>query len=95
MVFCSILVPSPTHAYIYAHYSNMTSMLFEDLPALFGNPLPKDGLMGVLVVSRPLNGCTAIDSPPPLPTSYDANTTKFIALIRRYDCNFDIKVSNV
>lgn len=70
----------------------MTSMLFEDLPALFGNPLPKDGLMGVLVVSRPLNGCTAIDSPPPLPTSYDANTTKFIALIRRYDCNFDIKI---
>lgn len=83
VVFCSILVPSPTHAYIYAvsilgavahglihftdksdpsnspgeitsilmyvlfwqHYSNMTSMLFEDLPALFGAPLPKEGLM--------------------------------------------------
>ncbi|XP_035521934.1 E3 ubiquitin-protein ligase RNF167 [Morone saxatilis] len=90
--FSSVLVPSPTHAYIYAHYSNMTSMLFEDLPALFGDPLPKDGLTGVLVVSRPLNGCTAIDHPPPLPPSYDANTTKFIALIRRYDCNFDIKV---
>lgn len=70
----------------------MTSMLFEDLPALFGAPLPKDGLMGVLVVSRPLNGCTPIDPPPPLPPSYDANTTKFIALIRRYDCNFDIKI---
>lgn len=27
------------------HYSNMTTMLFEDLPALFGPPLPKDGLM--------------------------------------------------
>lgn len=27
------------------HYSNRTSMLFEDLPALFGPPLPKDGLM--------------------------------------------------
>lgn len=27
------------------HYSNMTSMLFEDLPALFGSPLPKEGLM--------------------------------------------------
>lgn len=70
----------------------MTSMLFEDLPALFGSQLPKDGLMGVLVVTRPLNACTTIVPPPPLPPSYDANTTKFIALIRRYDCNFDIKV---
>uniref|UniRef100_G3QAN2 RING-type E3 ubiquitin transferase n=1 Tax=Gasterosteus aculeatus TaxID=69293 RepID=G3QAN2_GASAC len=92
VVLCSVLVPSPTQGYIYAHYSNMTSMLFEDLPAFFGPPLPKDGLMGVLMVSRPLNGCTAIDPPPPLPPSFDANTTKFIALIRRYECNFDIKV---
>ncbi|TNN72455.1 E3 ubiquitin-protein ligase RNF167 [Liparis tanakae] len=92
VVFCSILIPSPTEAYIYAHYSNMTSMLFEDLPALFGAPLPKDGLMAVLIVSHPPNGCTPIDPPPPLPPSFDANTTKFIALIRRYECNFDIKV---
>lgn len=92
LVVCSILVPSPTHAYIYAHNSNMTSMLFEDLPALFGSPLPKDGLMGILVVSHPLNGCAPMDPPPPLPSSFDANTTKFVALIRRYDCNFDIKV---
>lgn len=96
-------------------------MLFEDLPALFGPPLPKEGLMvragghdkerkhksiqslttivfvlqGVLVVSRPLNGCTTMDPPPPLPPSFDANTTSFIALIRRYDCNFDRKVGNV
>ena len=47
------------------------------------------------MVSRPLNGCTTMDPPPPLPPYYDANTTKFIALIRRYDCNFDLKVSNV
>ncbi|KAM3869444.1 E3 ubiquitin-protein ligase RNF167 [Diretmus argenteus] len=91
LALCCTLAPSPTHAYIYAHYSNMT-MLFEDLPALFGSPLPKDGLMGILVESRPLNGCTAIEPPPPLPPSSDANGTKFIALIRRYDCNFDIKV---
>lgn len=48
---------------------------------------------GVLVLSRPLNGCAPIDPPPPLPPIYDANVTKFIVLIRRYDCNFDIKVS--
>ncbi|KAM8742487.1 E3 ubiquitin-protein ligase RNF167 [Acanthopagrus schlegelii] len=92
VLYCSVLLHSPTHAYIYAHYSNTTPMLFEDLPALFGSPLPRDGLMGVLVVSRPLNGCTTMDPPPPLPPYYDANTTKFIALIRRYDCNFDLKV---
>uniref|UniRef100_A0A668ASM1 E3 ubiquitin-protein ligase RNF167 n=2 Tax=Myripristis murdjan TaxID=586833 RepID=A0A668ASM1_9TELE len=92
LALCCALAPSPTHAYIYAHYNNMTSMLFEDLPALFGAPLPKEGLMGMLVEARPLNGCTAIEPPPPLPPSNDANVTTFIALIRRYDCNFDIKV---
>ncbi|XP_061559106.1 E3 ubiquitin-protein ligase RNF167 [Phycodurus eques] len=90
IMFCC-LPPSPTHAYIYAHYRNIT-MLFEDLPALFGSPLPKEGIMGVLVVARPLNGCATIDPPPPLPPFYDTNITKFVALIRRYDCNFDRKV---
>ncbi|XP_057677698.1 E3 ubiquitin-protein ligase RNF167 [Corythoichthys intestinalis] len=90
ITFCCIAL-SPTHAYIYAHDRNIT-MIFEDLPALFGSPLPKEGIMGVVVVSRPLNGCEPIDPPPPLPPVYDANTTKFIALIRRYDCNFDRKV---
>lgn len=33
------------HMLFLQHYSNMTSMLFEDLPAFFGPPLPKDGLM--------------------------------------------------
>ncbi|KAJ8387414.1 hypothetical protein AAFF_G00156520 [Aldrovandia affinis] len=86
------LVPSPGHAYIYAHYSNRTSMVFEDLPALFGNQLPKDGLTGVLVESRPLNACVPIDPPPTPLTPITANLTKFIVLIQRYDCNFDIKV---
>uniref|UniRef100_A0A3B5KEF8 RING-type E3 ubiquitin transferase n=1 Tax=Takifugu rubripes TaxID=31033 RepID=A0A3B5KEF8_TAKRU len=91
VLLCIVICPSPTHAYIFA-YTNMTSMLFEDLPALFGAELPKDGLMGVLVVSRPLNGCTPIDPPPPLSPMFDLNITKSIALIRRYDCNFDLKV---
>ncbi|XP_077062816.1 E3 ubiquitin-protein ligase RNF167 [Siphateles boraxobius] len=95
LVLCFTLAPSPGHAYIYAHYSNMTSMLFEDLPSLFGSPLPKDGLMGVLVEARPQNACTPIDPPPVSPTPSDPttnSTTKYIVLIRRYDCNFDIKV---
>ncbi|KAM6907792.1 E3 ubiquitin-protein ligase RNF167 [Xenentodon cancila] len=92
LVCCSILVPTPTNAYIYVYYNNLTSMLFEDLPALFGPPLPRDGFMGVLVVSRPLNGCSVMDPPPSLPPPFDANTTKFVALIKRYECNFDMKV---
>ncbi|XP_029030010.1 E3 ubiquitin-protein ligase RNF167 [Betta splendens] len=90
LVFCTILVSSPADAYIYAHFANKTSMLFEDLPAYFGFPLPKEGLMGMLVVSHPLNACTPIDPPPPLP--HDANITKVFVLIKRYECNFDIKV---
>lgn len=83
---------SPSGAYIYGHYSNTTSMLFEDLPALFGSRLPKDGLIGMLVVARPLNACLPIDPAPPLPPYYDPNNTKLIVLIRRCTCNFDIKV---
>ncbi|XP_017292452.1 E3 ubiquitin-protein ligase RNF167 [Kryptolebias marmoratus] len=94
LVFCSTLIPSPTHAYIYAHCNNMTTILFDDLSAFFGPPLPKEGVMGVLVVSKPLNGCTAMDPPPKDLPVYNANTTRFIALIKRFDCNFDIKVLN-
>ncbi|KAK0155708.1 E3 ubiquitin-protein ligase RNF167 [Merluccius polli] len=92
LALCCTLTPSPTHGYIYAHYINMTAMLFEDLPALFGSTLPKEGLMGVLVASHPMNACSAIDPPPPLPPIGDANLTKFIVLIKRFECNFDIKV---
>ncbi|XP_028839507.1 E3 ubiquitin-protein ligase RNF167 [Denticeps clupeoides] len=90
-LFCT-MAPSAGQAYIYAHYSNMTTMLFEDRPALFGSFLPKDGLMGILMEARPLNACLPIEPPPPPPSPAEANVTKYIALIRRYDCNFDIKV---
>ncbi|MCI4394168.1 hypothetical protein PGIGA_G00165740 [Pangasianodon gigas] len=90
---CSMLTFSPGHAYIYVHLNNMSSLMLEDWPALFGSPLPRDGLMGFLVESRPLNACAPIDPPPVLPTSSDPNSTiGFIVLIRRFDCNFDIKV---
>ncbi|KAI4880074.1 hypothetical protein NFI96_013382 [Prochilodus magdalenae] len=90
---CCMLAPSPGQAFIFAHYRNMTSILLEDLPALFGSPLPKDGVMGLLVESRPQNACTPIEPPPASPTPSDPNDTiRYIVLIRRYDCNFDIKV---
>ncbi|XP_068600685.1 E3 ubiquitin-protein ligase RNF167 [Brachionichthys hirsutus] len=93
LLFWSVIIPSATHAYIYAHHGNTTSfLLFEDLPALFGASLPKDGLMGNLVESHPLNGCTPIEPPPSLTPSSDPNATKFIVLIKRNGCNFDLKV---
>ncbi|XP_012690311.2 E3 ubiquitin-protein ligase RNF167 isoform X2 [Clupea harengus] len=92
LALCFLHAPCPSHAYIYAHYSNMTPMSFEDRPALFGGLLPIDGLMGVLVEARPQNACIPIEPPPPPLTPGEANLTKYIVLIRRFDCNFDIKV---
>ncbi|KAK6478026.1 E3 ubiquitin-protein ligase RNF167-like [Huso huso] len=74
-------------AFIYAVSNINTTMMFDDLPALFGNQLPKDGLKGFLVDARPANACTPIEGSPA-----SSNASKFIVLIQRYDCNFDIKV---
>lgn len=88
-----MLMLSFGEAFIYVHLNNTNSMILDDWPALFGSPLPIDGLMGYLVESRPMNACTPIDPAPVSPTSLDPNSTiGYIVLIRRYDCNFDIKV---
>ncbi|XP_062844614.1 E3 ubiquitin-protein ligase RNF167 [Trichomycterus rosablanca] len=88
-----MLTLCPGQAYIYVHLNNSNAVLLDDLSALFGSALPSDGLKGYLVESRPQNACTPIDLAPVPPTSSDPNSTMgCIVLIRRYDCNFDIKV---
>ncbi|XP_074658548.1 E3 ubiquitin-protein ligase RNF13-like [Tubulanus polymorphus] len=71
---------------------NRTVDQMFDAPADFGPSFGRrNAFRGLLVIADPLNACTMIEPPPPrnLTDSY-----KWIALVRRHDCNFDIKVLN-
>ncbi|KAM8952682.1 LOW QUALITY PROTEIN: E3 ubiquitin-protein ligase RNF13 [Pelodytes ibericus] len=81
----------PVEADIQAYSSDNVTRIFEDLPARFGYRLPSDGLKGLLVTSKPENACEPI-SPPPM--QRDNVSSVYIVLIRRLDCNFDLKVLN-
>uniref|UniRef100_H9GUQ7 Uncharacterized protein n=1 Tax=Anolis carolinensis TaxID=28377 RepID=H9GUQ7_ANOCA len=88
LVFCFggiSLTPLPSPSFLPQMSDHNTSMDFSDLPAMFGSPLPREGLVAYLVESRPANACQPLEGPP-------NNRSLFVALVQRYDCNFDIKV---
>ncbi|KAK1168515.1 E3 ubiquitin-protein ligase RNF13-like [Acipenser oxyrinchus oxyrinchus] len=80
----------PVDADIAAYSTDNKTQTFDDLPSRFGYRLPSEGLKGFLVGAMPENACETID-PPPLK---DNSTGAFIVLIKRFDCNFDVKVLN-
>uniref|UniRef100_A0A8P4KML9 E3 ubiquitin-protein ligase RNF13 n=1 Tax=Dicentrarchus labrax TaxID=13489 RepID=A0A8P4KML9_DICLA len=79
----------PVEADIAAYSFDNKTENFDDLPARFGYRLPSDGLKGFLIGARPENACEPIEPPP-----RDNLTGAFIVLIKRFECNFDIKVLN-
>ncbi|XP_036409637.1 E3 ubiquitin-protein ligase RNF13-like [Megalops cyprinoides] len=80
----------PVEADISAYSFDNKTETFDDLPARFGYRLPSEGLKGFLIGARPENACEPIDPPP----QRDNVSSAFIVLIKRFDCNFDVKVLN-
>uniref|UniRef100_A0AAX7VA38 Ring finger protein 13 n=1 Tax=Astatotilapia calliptera TaxID=8154 RepID=A0AAX7VA38_ASTCA len=80
----------PVEADITAFSFDNKTDTFDDLPARFGYRLPSDGLKGFLIGARPENACEPIEPPPK-----ENLTGNFIVLIKRFECNFDIKRARV
>ncbi|KPI93616.1 E3 ubiquitin-protein ligase RNF13 [Papilio xuthus] len=64
---------------------------FPDMPATFGGEVPLTGLRGLLVQGEPEDGCSAL---PPPPQVTDNFTGKWIVLLARFNCSFEIKIRN-
>uniref|UniRef100_A0A8C4VYR7 PA domain-containing protein n=1 Tax=Gopherus evgoodei TaxID=1825980 RepID=A0A8C4VYR7_9SAUR len=83
-----LLLEAPmAEVFVYVVYKQ-NSTCYNALPACFGPPLPSEGLMGYLIEAMPANACDPIEGPPASSNSSEA----FIALIRRSDCPFGVKV---
>eukprot|EP00245_Coleochaete_scutata_P007849 TRINITY_DN23633_c0_g1_i1.p1 TRINITY_DN23633_c0_g1~~TRINITY_DN23633_c0_g1_i1.p1 ORF type:complete len:341 (-),score=30.79 TRINITY_DN23633_c0_g1_i1:853-1875(-) len=59
---------------------------FPDADAAFGGMIPPSGMRGVLSLAHPLDACGTLDR-------YEGEEDVF-ALIKRGNCNFDVKVQN-
>ncbi|KAG5325222.1 RNF13 ligase, partial [Pseudoatta argentina] len=60
---------------------------FRDMPAKFGGIISPEGIKGMVVYADPPTACHKIQAAP------NNNTTgNWIALIRRYNCSFEIKI---
>lgn len=72
--------------------------IYEDQPARFGNALPSDGLVGLVIPADPIHGCRP---PAPAPNITLPKNVYFISLIQRSipgsqegECTFQEKVEN-
>ncbi|KAM6465591.1 E3 ubiquitin-protein ligase ZNRF4-like [Liasis olivaceus] len=75
--------------FVHLVYTQNKSCLdFKAVPACFGPPVPLTGLKGYLVEAVPANACHPIRAAP----ASNRTLSSFIALIRRYDCPFNLKV---
>jgi len=61
---------------------------FKDALSIFGGEIPMEGIKGFITTAIPEDGCTPIN---PAPQIVNAN---WFALIKRGNCNFDVKVRN-
>ncbi|XP_021922206.1 E3 ubiquitin-protein ligase RNF13 [Zootermopsis nevadensis] len=69
-------------------YHEEPEMEFKDLPAQFGDPIPIEGLKGLVVMADPAQACSDIREPPDYPNFLG----NWIVLIQRYGCSFEEKV---
>ncbi|XP_068942805.1 E3 ubiquitin-protein ligase ZNRF4 [Petaurus breviceps papuanus] len=89
MVFIFLLLELPASKALVRAVTNdsASTVDFSDAPALFGAPLSEDGVRGYLIEARPPNACQPIEGP-----MISNHSLGSIALVRHFDCTFDLKV---
>ncbi|XP_013163469.1 PREDICTED: E3 ubiquitin-protein ligase RNF13 [Papilio xuthus] len=88
----ALLTKATANVYVYTVDTPHTiAQEFPDMPATFGGEVPLTGLRGLLVQGEPEDGCSAL---PPPPQVTDNFTGKWIVLLARFNCSFEIKIRN-